>query len=98
MPDETEPILAREVLRYCMKHPKAADTAEGFARWRLGGDPAPRSRVQVEEALAWLATAGLMREVGVPGGASVYALDPAEAEAARRFLATPEAGGPHGDR
>lgn len=98
MPDEAEPMLAKEVLRYCMKHPKAADTPEGFARWRLAQETAPRATIQIEEALAWLAAAGYLREVAVTGGVPLYALNADQLEAAEKFLSTTKTGGADGGR
>lgn len=34
-PDRVDSKLALEILQYYLRHPEAADTLEGVARWRL---------------------------------------------------------------
>ncbi len=69
-----------------MTHPKAADTSEGFVRWRLAEEAVQRTSAQTGEALAWLVAAGFLREVRVPGGAPLYSLNSDMTEAAAAFL------------
>lgn len=67
--------LADQIEAYLVDHPRAADTAEGIARWWLSRpDLAPGS---VEEALAHLLQAGYVVCSASPEGQVLYRLRPA---------------------
>lgn len=80
-----------------MTHPNAADTPEGFARWRLLEDAVRRGIAETEAALAWLVEEGFLKEAPVAGGAPIFALNPNRLADAERFLSTSQ-GEPNGRR
>ncbi len=70
-----------------MEHPMAADTPEGFVRWRLLEDAVGRTTREAEEALEWLVGQGFLRELPVTGGRPVFVLDHARRTDAEAVLA-----------
>jgi hypothetical protein len=61
--------IAREILCYLEKHPEAKDTIDGIAQWWLRREGSERLRRDVEQAVVWLCSQGLILETrrkGVP--------------------------------
>jgi Fe2+ or Zn2+ uptake regulation protein len=81
-PDE----VIRQILDYFLSHPEAVDSADGIAHWRLLEEVIQPSVAGVEEALRWLVSRGLLREVAVPGSRHVYTLNTDMQDRAKRFL------------
>jgi len=54
------PANAKEILGYFLRHPQAADTLEGVARWRLMEERVHRSVAEVDQALNWLVSEGFL--------------------------------------
>jgi hypothetical protein len=79
--------MAREVLNYFVRHPQAADTLEGVARWRLMDEAIRRTLDETEAALEWLVRQGYLARSVFPGGTVSFRLNPGRAEEARRYLA-----------
>ena len=79
--------VIRQILDYFLCHPAAVDSADGIAQWRLLEEGIQPSLAEVEEALRWLVSRGILREVTVPGSRHVYTLDADMQDKARRFLA-----------
>jgi hypothetical protein len=79
----------KQVLSYFVRNPKAADTLEGVARWRLLEEQVRRNFQQTEAALAWLVTQGLLEEVET-AGSRIFRLNAAALTDAVRFLADSE--------
>jgi hypothetical protein len=86
MPTQVHPRLAKELLGYYVKHPKAADTAEGLARWRLLAEYVERTVRETEEALEWLVTRGFLRQEPMSGGRPVFVLNAERQLEAKEFL------------
>jgi len=84
---ETEPERAREVLNYFLRHPQAADTLEGIARWRLMQEALQRGVEETSRALEWLVSKGFLREVSKPYSSPIYSLNHEETAKAEEFLA-----------
>jgi hypothetical protein len=79
--------LSSQVLSYFLRNPRAADSLEGVARWRLL-DEAIRHRVTAtHDALVWLVERGLLRQMEGPGLEPIFSLNPAKAEDAKQLLA-----------
>ena len=57
-----KPEVAKEILSYFMRHPKAADSLEGIAEWRILDEKVRRSLEETKEALQWLVRKGFLRE------------------------------------
>lgn len=84
--DDTADETAREILDYLLRHPDAADSLEGLARWRLVEATVRRTLGETERAVQWLVARGWLREVARPHAAAVFILDEARRDEAARFL------------
>jgi hypothetical protein len=82
-PDEE---VAREILRYFLRHPEAVDNLAGIARWRLMQETVRTSVEKTTEALAWLIGEGFMREETRMGTGQLFRLNPERRNAAERYL------------
>ena len=90
MPSEdSEPELeiVKQILNYFVRNPKAADTLEGIARWRLLEEQVHRSFQQTESALTWLVAKGFLEEVETGGASQIFRLAAQHQAEAARFLA-----------
>jgi len=67
--------VARDVLRYFVRNPEAADTVEGVARWRLLDEQIYRNLQQVARAIAWLVAQGLLVEDHLPSSRTAFRLN-----------------------
>jgi hypothetical protein len=64
--------IARELERYVARHPAAADTVDGIARWWLAG-PVQPPLGDVEAALDLLIRRGVVSRRALPDGKMLYA-------------------------
>jgi hypothetical protein len=71
-PDET---VVKEILRYFVRNPKAADSLEGIARWRLIDEMVRRKVNETRAALDWLVERGLLNRTPVAGGEPIFSLN-----------------------
>lgn len=69
---------AREILEYFMRNPKAVDSLEGIARWRLMEQAIHRTVSETEGALEWLVEKGYLIEVEQPRSSRLFRLNPAK--------------------
>jgi uncharacterized membrane protein YidH (DUF202 family) len=83
---EVQPEMAKEVLRYFVHNPHAADSLEGVARWRLLEEAVRRHVEGTQLALTWLVAQGFLREVSSPGIGPIFSLNPEKRGEAERFL------------
>ncbi len=83
------PERARQILNHFVANPRAADSLEGIARWRLIEEIVNARVVETAAALEWLVSRGLLCQI--PGAASptLYRLNPAMVEQAARLLQQP---------
>lgn len=49
------PVLAKDILRYFLNHPDAADDLEGVMHWRIQEMVLENAIAGVDQALQWLA-------------------------------------------
>ena len=63
---ENDLEVVRDVLRYFVRNPEAADTIEGVARWRLLDQKIHDNLREVTRAIAWLVANGLLAEDRLP--------------------------------
>jgi hypothetical protein len=87
MPQQIVQPVVRDVMRYFVDHPHAADSLEGIARWRL---LERRLRETVQEtagALEWLVAHDYVRQIHVAGGQPLYRLNDDKAIDAARLAA-----------
>jgi hypothetical protein len=78
--------IVKQVLSYFMRNPKAADTLEGVARWRLLEEQIQNSIAQTEAALEWLVAQGLLEELPPRGSRRLFRLNAARHAEAIRLL------------
>ena len=81
---QNEPEAAREILKYFVEHPEAADTLEGVAHWRLIGRHLTIEQVAL--ALDWLVARGYLKRIARPFAYRIYSLDPGQLAEAERYL------------
>ena len=89
LPEGTQPEreIVKQVLSYFLRNPKATDSLEGVAHWRLLEERVHRSLRQTELAVAWLVSHGFVQEIQTAGSARVFRLNEERADDAVRFLA-----------
>lgn len=78
--------IAREILSYFLRHPEAADSFDGIARWRLLEDIVRRSVTATEEGLKWLIEQGYLKQQSVPSGKSIFSLNLLKRKEAEQFV------------
>jgi hypothetical protein len=78
--------IAKDILHYLLRHPAAADTFDGIARWRVLEEIAQRSVASTEDAMRWLIAKGFLSEVKIGGGQSLYRLNPDRREEAESLV------------
>jgi hypothetical protein len=84
--------MAKEVLRYFLQNPHAADSLEGVAEWRLLEDAVQRRVEGTHRALGWLVRHGFLRHVPTAGTGGIFSLNPERRAEAERFLKPVAAG------
>lgn len=77
---------AREILSYFVRNPRAADSIEGVARWRLLDQTIHRTVDETRQALQWLVAQGFLRESKTMGSGTIFDLNPERQAEALRFL------------
>jgi hypothetical protein len=83
---QAAPESARDVLGYFLRHPEAADTLEGVARWRLMQERIQQSVEEVAQALEWLVVEGLLLVESAQGADPVFRLSREKASEAEKFV------------
>ena len=78
--------MARAILDYFLRHPEAADSLTGVARWRLLEEAVQRSVATTETALRWLLEQGYLRQRQIAGGERIFQLNPEKRDDAELFL------------
>ncbi len=78
--------IAREILSYFLRHPDAADSFDGIARWRLLEDIVRRSLAATEEGLKWLIEQGYLKQEPVPSGKPIFSLNTSKRKEAEEFV------------
>jgi hypothetical protein len=86
--DRTAPDVpvAKEILRYFLRNPEAADSLRELSRWRLMEERVHRSVQNTREAVDWLIAQGYLREETRIGTDSLYLFNPARRDDAESFL------------
>jgi hypothetical protein len=78
--------VTKEVLRYFLSNPDAADSLTELARWRLMQETVRRSVEETREALNYLIAEGYVREETRLGTESLFQLNSARRKDAESFL------------
>ncbi len=84
---QTMPKAAKEILTYFMRHPRAADSLEGVARWRLLQETIHHNIDETRDALEWLVTKGFLHAETVAGTHAVFSLNHERGIEAERLMA-----------
>ena len=83
----SEDELAEEILRYFVEHPKAADSLEGIAKWRLG-HASSGNLACTAGALKRLVEFSFIEEIPILGSGPVFRLQEMNLAGAKEFLAS----------
>lgn len=78
--DEEIRLISEELMHYLTTHKNAADTFEGLAHWWIARQRIVEEEKKVRDAIISLCKQGIIIEKNLPGGAIVYALNPANKE------------------
>jgi len=78
--------IAKEILRYFLRHPEAADSLTELSRWRLMEETVRRSVENTLAALDWLIAEGYVRQETRIGTESLYLFNSARRADAESFL------------
>ena len=84
--DET----AKQILRYFVRNPNAADNLEGIVRWRLLEATIHQSVGETQQALTWLVSQGFLSESCVGGSEKIFLLNRERQAEAQCFLTAPD--------
>jgi hypothetical protein len=84
--EATDLDVAKQILRYFYRNPKAADTVEGVARWRLLEEMIQSNLETVMKAMAWLVSQGLLVKESRPASAPLFRLNTAESKKIEKLL------------
>jgi hypothetical protein len=80
---------AKQIVSYFLRNPRAADTLEGIARWRLLDEQIDQSVRATERALQELIALGLLVARHTASAGTIYHLDESRRDEAERFLTDP---------
>jgi hypothetical protein len=77
-----------EILSYFLRNPRAIDSVEGIAQWRLLDETIHRNVREVAEALEWLVEQGFVMRKSLRSGPPVFSLNLRKATTARHLVTT----------
>ena len=81
---------AKQILRYFVRNPNAADNLEGIVRWRLLEETIHHSVGETQQALTWLVSQGFLSESCVGGTEKIFLLNRERKADAQCFLTAPD--------
>jgi hypothetical protein len=84
---EDDEELIKHVLEFFVSYPRAADTVEGVARWRLLELTVHQTIQETERAIEVLVEKGFLKRTPVHGSEDLFSLNEEERSAAQAFLA-----------
>ena len=85
--------LAKEILSYFLRNPKAADSLEGVTHWRLLEERVHRQLEDTDQALEWLVQHNFLVRVASAWTEAVYKLNEETRSEAEHFLGKTKKGG-----
>lgn len=80
-------------MSYFVRNPRAADSVEGVARWRLLDQAIHRTVDETHRALEWLVAEGFLCQATTAGSGTIFTLNAERQAQARRFLELEDDGG-----
>ena len=86
MKEISYPEPAKSILRYFVRNPKAADTCEGIAKWRLLEETIHHTTAETAEAVDWLEARGYLQRVPGVSSAPLFMLDQTRLKEIADFL------------
>jgi hypothetical protein len=78
--------LAKQLLSYFLRNPRAVDTLEGVTRWRLLEQQIHNHLQETSEALDWLVKLDFLLKIDSPSTESCYGLNVANRPKAEEFI------------
>jgi len=85
-PEETSDALAKQILRYFLRNPQAADTLEGVAHWRLLDERVHQRVEDISQTLEWLVANGYLRKMTRVGSRTIFQLQQENQINAQKFI------------
>jgi hypothetical protein len=83
---QSELVVAKDILKYFLRNPAAADDLEGIARWRLLDEKIHQSLEETNQALDWLVARGLLEVDSRSGSGTLFRLNARKRAEIERFL------------
>jgi hypothetical protein len=88
----SETDVARQILAYFLRNPRAADSAEGVARWRVMDEQIRTSVRETFAALQWLVAKGYLEESSSRSSETIFRLHAARSGEAHKLVFGPRPG------
>jgi hypothetical protein len=85
-PEETSDALAKQILKYFLRNPQAADTLEGVAHWRLLDERVHQRVEDISQTLQWLVAKGYLKETTRVGSRTMFQLEQENHINAQKFI------------
>ncbi len=76
----------RWILKYCVEHPDAKDTADGIYRWWLAEGQGTWRKEEVQKALDFLTSKGWLIKRGRAPSGEVYGINKDQLEEIKNFF------------
>ncbi len=84
--EKREPDTVRDILSYLLRHPEAADTLDGIARWWLQRECVDYSVEEVAKALHFLVRLGFIVEKRSTAKRAFFQIDPTKQSEIMAFI------------
>jgi hypothetical protein len=78
--------VARDILRFYLRNPQAADSVEGLARWRLLDEKIYSTLDKVTRAVSWLVSQELLVKEPTSPFTSVFRFNESERQKSESFV------------
>jgi hypothetical protein len=85
---QSETELAKDVLSYFLRNPRAADNLEGVVRWRLPDERVHHVVETIDRALEWLVSQGYLKTSDTESAGRVFSLRTEKRVDAEQFVKT----------
>ena len=86
LPKALDYEIVKQILSYFLRNPKAVDSLEGVARWRILQEQIHRSVEETGTAMAWLVEQGFLEKIEASGSVRLFRLNPARQLDAARLV------------
>ncbi len=89
--------MAKQIVNYFLRNPRAADSLEGIARWRLLDEQVHQSVRMTETALSYLVGKGLLLAERTETAGRLYHLNESRRSEAEQFVRGKSSSAPRGE-